>query len=66
MDEKLKSIIEQLREFTTSELCDGAIDYHTMDYHIKRRVSDKKIVGPHLRSIRQKESVELFRMRFWL
>lgn len=46
MDEKLKSIIGQLREFTTSELCDGAIDYHTMDYHIKRRVSDKKIVGP--------------------
>ena len=46
MDEKLKSIIEQLREFTTSELCDGAIDYHAMDYHIKRRVSDKKIVGP--------------------
>lgn len=46
MDEKLKSIIEQLREFTTSELCDGAIDYHTMDYHIKRRVSNKKIVGP--------------------
>lgn len=46
MDEKLKSIIEQLREFTTSELCDGAIDYNTMDYHIKRRVSDKKIVGP--------------------
>ena len=46
MDEKLKSVIEQLREFTTSELCDGAIDYHTMDYHIKRRVSDKKIVGP--------------------
>ena len=46
MDEKLKSIIEQLREFTTSELCDGAIDCHTMDYHIKRRVSDKKIVGP--------------------
>ncbi len=46
MDEKLTSIIEQLREFTTSELCDGAIDYHTMDYHIKRRVSDKKIVGP--------------------
>ena len=46
MDEKLKSNIEQLREFTTSELCDGAIDYHTMDYHIKRRVSDKKIVGP--------------------
>ena len=46
MDEKLKSIIEQLREFTTSELCDGAIDYHTMDYRIKRRVSDKKIVGP--------------------
>lgn len=46
MDEKLKSIIEQLREFTTSELCDGAIDYHTMDYHIKRRVSEKKIVGP--------------------
>lgn len=46
MDEKLKLIIEQLREFTTSELCDGAIDYHTMDYHIKRRVSDKKIVGP--------------------
>ena len=46
MDEKLKKIIEELRTFTTSELCDGAGDYHTMDYHIKRRVSEKKIVGP--------------------
>lgn len=46
MDEKLKKIVEELRQFTTSELCDGAVEYHTMDYHIKRRVSDKKIVGP--------------------
>ncbi len=46
MDEKLKKIVEELRQFTTSELCDGAVEYHTMDYHIKRQVSDKKIVGP--------------------
>ena len=46
MDDKLKKIVEELKQFTTSELCDGEVDYHTMDYHIKRRVSDKNIVGP--------------------
>lgn len=43
---ELEEIIEELRGFTTSELCDGAEAYQTMDYPIKRRVSDKKIVGP--------------------
>lgn len=46
MTEKLKKIISRLRNYTTSELCDGAVDYHTMDYHIRRQVSDKNIVGP--------------------
>ena len=46
MTETLKEIISRLRNYTTSELCDGAVDYHTMDYHIRRQVSDKNIVGP--------------------
>lgn len=42
---QISEIIEQLRGFSTSELCDGAGDYHTMDYHIQRRISEKNIVG---------------------
>lgn len=40
-------IIEKLKTFTTSELCDGFGDgrYRTMDYHIKRQVTNKNIVG---------------------
>lgn len=46
MTEQLKEIITRLRNYTTSELCDGVVDYHTMDYHIRRQVTTKKIVGP--------------------
>lgn len=46
MTKQLKEMIARLRNYTTSELCDGAVNYHTMDYHIRRQVSDKKIVGP--------------------
>lgn len=46
MTKQLREIIARLRNYTTSELCDGVVDYHTMDYHIRRQVSDRKIVGP--------------------
>ena len=42
MTEQLKEIITRLRNYTTSELCDGVVNYHTMDYHIRRQVSEKK------------------------
>lgn len=40
-----KSLIERLREYTTPELCDGAVILRTMDYHIKPRAAARKIVG---------------------
>ena len=48
MAKTLEEIIEELRDFSTSELCDGvgAGKYQTMDYHIQERVTYKKIVGP--------------------
>ncbi len=46
--ELLASLIEQLREFSTPELCDGCAEFHTMDYQIKPFLSDQKIVGPAL------------------
>ena len=46
MTVKQKELVSRLRKFSTSELCDGAVNYHTMDYHIQRRVTGKKIVGP--------------------
>ena len=48
MAKTLEEIIEELRRFTTSELCDGvgAGKYHTMDSAIQERVTYKKIVGP--------------------
>ena len=46
MTEKQKELVIRLRKFSTSELCDGAVNYHTMDYHIQRRVTGRKIVGP--------------------
>ena len=47
MAKTLEEIIEELRQFTTSELCDGvgAGKYHTMDPSIQERVTYKKIVG---------------------
>ena len=41
-----KELIEQLRAFTTPELCDGAGLYHSMDYQIKPWIGRTKIVGP--------------------
>ena len=41
-----QELIERLREFSTCELCDGAIVYNAMDYHIKPMVTKQKIVGP--------------------
>lgn len=46
MAKALEIIIEELRKFSTPELCDGAGSYKTMDYRIKPMVNEKKIVGP--------------------
>ena len=40
-----EKLIERLRRYTTPELCDGAGTFHTMDYHIKPRAAQRKIVG---------------------
>lgn len=45
MTEEIKTLIEKLREFTTTELADGMENPVTMDYQITQRVSDRKIVG---------------------
>lgn len=45
MDRSTEKLIRELRKYSTPELCDGAIEYHTMDYHITEHVTDKKIVG---------------------
>lgn len=43
-----KELIEQLRMYSVPELCDGFAPgmYRTMDYDIKPRVTEQKIVGP--------------------
>lgn len=46
MEKNMNELIKKLRGFTTSELCDGAISYRTMDWHIRPMVTEKKIVGP--------------------
>ena len=46
MNEKIKELVEQLRQYSTSELCDGMVEYQTMDSEIKCRASYRKIVGP--------------------
>lgn len=46
MTKALETVIQELRRFSTPELCDGAEDYKTMDYQIKPMVNDKKICGP--------------------
>lgn len=42
-----EKIIEKLKNFTTSELCDGFGNgrYRAMDYHIKRQVTNKNVIG---------------------
>ncbi len=42
---ELQEIIEQLREFGTTELCDGLTEYRVLDPAIHRMVTNKKIVG---------------------
>lgn len=40
-----KEIIKRLSSYSTPELCDGAEKYKTMDHHITRQVTDKKLIG---------------------
>lgn len=39
-------LVERLKKFSTSELCDGMVVYSAMDYRIKPMVTTEKIVGP--------------------
>lgn len=42
----LTEIIERLRQFSTTELCDGMTEVRVLDPAIHRMVTKKKIVGP--------------------
>ena len=42
----LTEIIEKLRQFSTTELCDGMTEVRVLDPAIHRMVTKKKIVGP--------------------
>ncbi len=61
-----EQIIEKLKTFTTSELCDGFGNgrYRTMDYHIKRQVTNKNIVGRAYPVDTLTESAVSFQMQF--
>ena len=48
MTGEMKELIGRLRDFTTPELCDGAGLYHSMDFTIKPRAGETKIIGPSL------------------
>ncbi|MDD6073875.1 MAG: hypothetical protein ACI4OO_03420 [Otoolea sp.] len=39
-------LIEALRQFSTTELCDGMTTFRVLDSAIHRMVTTKKIVGP--------------------
>lgn len=41
-----KEVLEQLAEFATTDLCDGAIVFNAMDYEVKPRITNRKIIGP--------------------
>lgn len=43
---KLEEIIEALRQFSTTELCDGMTEVRVLDPAIHRMVTKKKIAGP--------------------
>ena len=43
--QEIMELIRELYGFSTPELCDGAGVYHSMDYRIKPRISNEKIVG---------------------
>ena len=48
MERSVFELVQQLREFSTPELCDGCVGRPVMDYHIKPFLSEQKIVGPAL------------------
>lgn len=43
---EINKLIEELRNFSTAELCDGMSEFRVLDPTIKRRVTNCKIVGP--------------------
>ena len=43
---ELNEILEQLRGFATTELCDGMTEFRVLDPAIHRMVTHRKIVGP--------------------
>lgn len=43
---KLEELVEELRQFSTTELCDGMTEYRVLDPAIHRMVTEKKMVGP--------------------
>lgn len=45
MNKKERELADELRRFTTPELCDGAGLYHSMDWHIKPWVGNRAICG---------------------
>lgn len=45
MNYKTKELIEVLRQFSTTELCDGIENLRVLDYRIQRIVTERKIVG---------------------
>lgn len=46
MTEEMKDLVARIREYSTTELCDGMLEKHVMEYTISERVTTKKIVGP--------------------
>ena len=48
MEKIPEKILEQLREFSVPELCDGMGIYNIMDNDIKPMVTQQKIIGPAL------------------
>lgn len=45
MNEQMKDLIERIRQYSTTELCDGMPEKRVMEYTISERVTTKKIVG---------------------
>lgn len=44
--EELASLLTELRQYSTPELCDGCTVFHTMDASIKPYLPQNRIVGP--------------------
>lgn len=41
----MDEILKKLSEYSVPELCDGAVDFKTMNYLIKPMINNKKIIG---------------------